>query len=220
VSQFSDDGEWWWDGSQWVATSQVVLPQLAITEFERSGKLATARSLMGGRNALVGATMVEGIALGSSRFEPLIGLPMALLYLNKERRALREYRTWTLEQLALAAEVLLGPGEPMLAGETTMFRTLLLATVMRDYAVAVTAAHVLVLRFDFLDGQPRWVALAAHPREVAIQLSSGPFGYNPTLIVTRGTVRFAIRGQARIFEPQPVLNAWRQGASGVAPQNS
>jgi hypothetical protein len=220
VGQFSDDGQWWWDGSQWVATSQVVLPQLAMTEFERSGKLAAARSLMGERNTLLGASIVEGIGIGSSRLEPLIGLPLGLLYLNKERRALREYRTWTLEQLALTVEVLLGPDEPMLAGETTMFRTLLLATITRDYAVAVTAAHVLVLRFDFLDGQPRWVALAAHPRDVAIQLSSGPLGYNPTLVVTRGNVRFAIRGQSRIFEPQPVLNAWRQAASGAAAQNS
>jgi hypothetical protein len=191
-----------------------------MTEFESSGKLATARSLMGGRNTLLGATMVEGIALGSSRFEPLIGLPIGLLYLERERRALREYRTWTLEQLALVAGVLLGPDEPMLAGETTLFRTLLAATVTRDYAVAVTAAHVLVLRFDFLDGQPRWVALAAHPSEVAIQLSSGPFGYNPTLVVTRGNVRFAIRGQSRIFEPEPVLNVWRKAASGAAAQNS
>jgi hypothetical protein len=43
MGQFSDDGQWWWDGTTWVATAQVVLPQLPMTEFERSGKLEIAR---------------------------------------------------------------------------------------------------------------------------------------------------------------------------------
>jgi hypothetical protein len=30
---------------------------------------------------------------------------------------MRDYRSWTLEQLALATAYLLGPDEPMLAGE-------------------------------------------------------------------------------------------------------
>jgi hypothetical protein len=32
VSGFSDDGYWWWDGQAWVATSQVVIPDLPTTE--------------------------------------------------------------------------------------------------------------------------------------------------------------------------------------------
>jgi hypothetical protein len=43
LSQFSDDGQWWWDGATWVATAHVVLPQLPLTEFERSGRLEKAR---------------------------------------------------------------------------------------------------------------------------------------------------------------------------------
>ena len=31
VSGFTDDGQWWWDGTTWVATAQVVLPQLPTT---------------------------------------------------------------------------------------------------------------------------------------------------------------------------------------------
>ncbi len=43
MGQFSDDGQWWWNGTTWVATAQVVLPQLPMTGFEQSGKLETAR---------------------------------------------------------------------------------------------------------------------------------------------------------------------------------
>ena len=43
MGQFSDDGQWWWDGSNWVATAQVVIPQLPPTEFEQSGRAAEAR---------------------------------------------------------------------------------------------------------------------------------------------------------------------------------
>jgi len=39
MGQFSDDGQWWWDGASWIATSQVVLPDLPITAPEQSGKL-------------------------------------------------------------------------------------------------------------------------------------------------------------------------------------
>ena len=42
VGQFSDDGQWWWDGTTWIATSQIVLPQLPVTEFEKSGRLKGA----------------------------------------------------------------------------------------------------------------------------------------------------------------------------------
>ena len=35
LTQFSDDGQWWWDGNQWIATSQVVLPKLPMTESDR-----------------------------------------------------------------------------------------------------------------------------------------------------------------------------------------
>jgi len=33
MGQFSDDGLWWWDGTTWIATAQIVLPHLPLTEF-------------------------------------------------------------------------------------------------------------------------------------------------------------------------------------------
>jgi hypothetical protein len=32
VGQFSDDGVWWWDGTTWIATAQIVLPQLDVQQ--------------------------------------------------------------------------------------------------------------------------------------------------------------------------------------------
>lgn len=201
MSQFSDDGQWWWDGERWIATSTIVLPDLPMTEFEPSGKLRTARSRMRKREWLLVASLVG---------------PLAVPYVVARERAFRDYRLWTLEQLALTASYLLGPNDPMLAGETTMFSSSLLGTVIRDLAVVVTGAHVLVLRIDFLDGQPQWVVLAARPNDVKIEVPSRPSGLNPTLLVTRGTGTWTIRGDQRVFQPDLVLAAWRKAAGSVS----
>jgi len=37
VAQFSED-LWWWDETTWIATAQIVLPQLPVTEFGQSGR--------------------------------------------------------------------------------------------------------------------------------------------------------------------------------------
>ena len=213
MSAFSDDGQWWWDGQTWIATSQVVLPQLPMTEFEKSGKLKAARSRMRKGDDVLSATFVTSNLLGGARLEPvisLLSLPMGVAGLVLEQRAFRDYRLWTLEQLALATAYLLGPDEVMVAGETTMFGSFWLGTITRDLAVVVTAAHVLVLRIDFVDGQPRWVALAARPSEVQIFFRSGPFGYGPSLVVVHGAWQWQIRGYQKVFQPEPVLQAWRQ----------
>jgi hypothetical protein len=208
VGVFSDDGQWWWDGQTWVATSQLVLPQLPATEFEQAGKLNDARSLMRKREGLLAAEVVGGS--GASSLTSLIGLALAVPYLVQEQRAFRAYRLWTLEQLSLATSYLLSPDEPMVAGETTIFGTFFLGTVKRDFGVAVTAAHVLIFRIDFLDGQPRWVPLAARLSDVKIELRSGAFGYNPMLLVMHGSWQWQIRGHQKVFQPEPVLQAWRQ----------
>ena len=211
---FSDDGQWWWDGQTWVATPQVVLAQLPMTEFEQSGKLNPARSRMRKGQDFLNATFVTGNLLGGARLEPLISLPLGVAGLVLEQRAFRDYRLWTLEQLALATAYLLGPEEAIVAGETTMFGSFWLGTIKRDLAVVVTAAHVLVLRIDFVDGQPRWVALAARPSEVQIFSRGGPFGFNPMLVVMHGSWQWQIRGTQRVFQPESVLQAWRQAAAG------
>jgi hypothetical protein len=169
---------------------------------------------------LLTANFVVSNLIGSSRLNPLIELPMWLPGLVLERHAFSAYRTWTLEQLALTTSYLLGADEPMLAGETTMFGSFWLNTIKRDLAVVVTAAHVLVLRIDFVDGQPRWVALAARPGDVKLYLTSAGFGIQPTLVVVHGSWQWAIRGQARVFQPDAVLQAWRQASAGTVPTSA
>jgi hypothetical protein len=105
VGQFSDDGLWWWDGTTWIATAQIVLPQLPVTEFEQSGKLKGARSFMR-RWAL----LISGNTL----------ISLAVIFLFPWLAALRDYLSWRLEQLALATAYLIGPHEAMLAGETSV----------------------------------------------------------------------------------------------------
>jgi hypothetical protein len=201
MGQFSDDGQWWWDGTTWVATAQVVLPQLPTTEFERSGKLKTARSRMTKTRWLLAANTFSPLAW-------LTGGPLIVVGL----RALRDYRSWTLEQLALATAYLLGPGEPMLAGEGTIIGE----PWTSDLAVVVTAAHVLVFRIDSVVEQPRWIVLAGRPTDVKIAKRTGPLGFGAALIVSGGNGQWTIRGQPGAFKPKPVLDAWRQAGNGTA----
>jgi len=195
VSGFSDDCRWWWDGQRWVPTSEVVLPQLPPTEIELSGKLALARAdLAKGRPGFWGHTLF---------LEGLLG------FMPVNRRGLSEYRTWTMEQLTLAAAYLLGPDEPMLAGE--MSRHDVWDGWTRNLAVAVTAAHIIVFRIDSLEGQPRWVGMAARPKDVRMTRTSVLFGWSyQALEVTGPNGRWAIQGfQGEKFDPEPVIDAWR-----------
>jgi hypothetical protein len=201
MGQFSDDGQWWWDGTTWVATAQVVLPQLPMTDFERSGKLKKARD---GRKKAIQLWW-------ANTFVPLAWLTGGPLIVFGWR-TWRDYRSWTLEQLALATAYLLGPDEPMLAGEGTMMGD----QWTPDLAVAVTAAHVLVFRIDSLVGQPRWIVLAARPTDVKIDKRTGPLGFGSALIVSSRKGQWAIPGQPGAFKPRPVLDAWREAADGTA----
>jgi hypothetical protein len=209
MGQFSDDGKWWWDGTTWVATAQVVLPQLPMTEFERSGKLEIARGRRKNSERLEWA----------HRFPPLAWLTgSALLVVGSQ--ASRAYRTWTLEQLALATAYLLGPDEPMLAGEggTLLADRSNLPPLRRDLAVALTAAHVMVFRIDSVDGQPRWIALAARSGDVTIEVLRGlrttgdGVIIGPDLVVSGWNGKWTIRGSSW-FRPDPVVEAWRQAAN-------
>jgi hypothetical protein len=138
-----------------------------------------------------------------------------MLALGWEIRSIRpehDYRVWTLQQLALATAYLLGPDEPMLAGEVSMHDVL--DSFTRDLAVAVTAAHVVVFRIDSSDGQPRWIVLAGRARDVKMEAHTGVFGFLwPDLIVTGWSGRWTLRGTVpSVFKPQPVLDAWREAA--------
>lgn len=179
MSGFSDDCRWWWDGQRWLPTSEVVLPQLPPTEIELSGKLALARAdLAKGRPGFWKHTLF---------LEGLLG------FMPVNRRGLSEYRTWTMEQLALAAAYLLGPDEPMLAGE--MSRHDVWDGWARNLAVAVTAAHVIVFRIDYLDGQPRWVGMAAPDPDVRLDVS-GAGGQRSERAVVHSGIRRRRRVQS------------------------
>ena len=211
LSQFSDDGQWWWDGTTWVATAHVVLPQLPLTEFERSGRLEKAR---GRRKNAERLEWARGIV-------PLTWLAASALIVVGNL-ASRDYRSWTLEQLALATAYLLGPDEPRLAGEggTLNVDQFHRPTWRADLAVAITAAHVLVLRIDSVDGQPRWIALAARSSDVTIEVLRGlrttPEGIvvSPDLVVSGWNGQWTIPG-TNWFKPDPVLEAWRQATNGT-----
>jgi hypothetical protein len=200
VSGFSDDGQWWWDGTRWVATTQVVLPDLPKTEFEKSGRLELARADM---------------AKGRRRFWPDVVLWGFVGLTPTNRNGSREYRTWTIEQLALATAYLLGPDEPLLAAEVSVFDVL--DAWSRNLAVVVTAAHVLVFRIDGVEGQPRWIALASRATDVKIEPRTGLFGrFWPALEVTRGYPRWTILGfRGEKFNPEPVLDTWRQAVKNT-----
>jgi hypothetical protein len=144
-------------------------------------------------------------------------ISLGLIFLFPWLAALRDYRSWKLEQLALATAHLLGPYEAMLAGETSLLDShITRGSVTRDLAVAVTAAHILVFVIDSLDGQPRWVALAGSPTDVKIELRSLVFGLYPALWISCGNVQWRIRGIPGVFRPEPVLEAWRQAATRMA----
>jgi hypothetical protein len=207
MGQFSDDCQWWWDGTNWVATAQVILPQLPPTGYEGSEQLAVARRR--------GKKSGRFLQLTSSVD---VLAPLGALALGDLLPAMEVYRSWKLAQLAIATTYLLGPDEPMLAGE--------IATVTRAesspvLAVVVTSAHVIVFRLDSLEGQPRWIVLAGRASDVNIKLSSGieKILLLPALLVTgryAHAVIGGLPGMFHLFKPQPVLDAWRQASGGVA----
>jgi hypothetical protein len=49
-----------------------------------------------------------------------VGKTLGLVFLFRWLTALRDYRSWRLEQVVLATAFLLGPDEAMLAGETSL----------------------------------------------------------------------------------------------------
>jgi len=181
---------------------------LPPTEFEQSGKVEEVqrRAKKGGRLWEVGDWI-----------SPLASL--RVLALGDLLPAMRDVRSWKLEQMALATTYLLGPDEPMLAGEV--------GGVTRDelsplLAVAVTSAHVLVFRLEPLDGQPRWIALAGRATDVNMKLRTGieKVLLLPALLVTGRNGQLVIGGlpgMFHMFYPDPVLDAWQQAASGADP---
>src|SRR5258708_30249554 len=93
---------------------------------------------------------VDGLGISGTPFSGAAFF-VRLSFLFVERDAYRKFRQWTLDQLAAATAYLVGPDEPMVAGETTLYRPPSFLTVqatVRDFAFVITAAHSLVLLFD------------------------------------------------------------------------
>lgn len=213
MSGFSDDGQWWWDGREWKAASQMMIPDLAIPQPESLRRSMRDRWRLG-----EAGNAAEAAAL-ATQANPLAFIA-GVSFLYAERNAFRDLRLWTLEQLASAATFLLGPEEPMVAGETALYREsaalgfFYSRAVHRDLAIAVTTAHVLLLAFDRFDGQPRSVVLAARAVDVRVEAPT-PIFSDPTVLVRARTGTWSLRGAPMVMQPKPVVAAWRAAAAAT-----
>lgn len=201
MSGFSNDGQWWWDGQAWVATPQVVIPELPPTERAQQLEPSVKRyRLLDQANLYAYAVPFHGWSLQSTLVWP---------WLIFQKRAFRAYRDWTLEQFKSAAAYLLGPNDPVLAAEVGLLSEILIGKVWGGYAVVVTAEHVLILANDTPLGHPQRVLLAAHPDQVSMRLHAGGIlNAYPTILVTVGGQTWPIRGMNRVIQPEPVITAW------------
>jgi hypothetical protein len=205
VSGFSEDGQWWWDGQAWVATSQVVIPDLPATDRvkELEARVRPYRVL---DTANLAAYLV---ASGGWALSSMLVWPWLFSY----RSGLRAYREWTLEQFRSATTYLLGPDEPAIAAEVGIYSEILIGKVWGGNAVVVTTHHVLILANDNPLGRPRRVLLAAHPSQVELrQHAGGILNAYPTILVRAGRQVWAIKGMNGIIQTKPLIAAW----SGVA----
>jgi hypothetical protein len=208
VSGFSDDGYWWWDGQAWVATSQVVIPDLPATE--RAKELETQVN----RYRLLDKANLYSyfVPFGGWSLQSTLVWPWLFLY----RRAFRAYREWTLEQFKSATTYLLGPDELVLAAEVGLYLEILIGQVWGGSAVVVTAQHVLILANDKPLGRPRRVLLAAHPSQVGMrQHAGGILNAYPTIVVSAGGQVWPIKGMNGIIQAGPLIAAWWRVATAV-----
>lgn len=208
MSGFSEDGSWWWDGTTWVATSQVVIPDLPVSDQQGIETMDAYRAV--GKGAFwLG---LGEIGTGSS-YSGLILIP----WLFFRGRAMRPYRASMLTQVATATAYLLGEDEPMIAGEISVYPSVWGGLVSGNLAVSVTRAHVLVLVIDVSTNRVRWVVLAARSRDVNIAFRWGFLWGYPTLLVYHGGRVFPIRGTWYVLQREPVLKAWREALAQPVP---
>lgn len=207
MSGFSDDGQWWWDGKDWVATSQVLIPDLPLSDRAKELEPKVRRY-----------QFLDHANLVTNPLTPVIDVagPLVLLWLIFYRRGFRAYREWAIERFKSAATYLLGPNEPVLAAEAGLFTELVIGWVWGGYGVLVTTGHVLILANDSGLGQPRRVLLAAHPEQVVMRPHAGGIlNAYPTILVSVGGQTWPIRGMNGIIKTEPVIAAWWRLANAV-----
>jgi hypothetical protein len=212
MSGFSEDGQNWWDGARWIATSQVLIPDMPIDSTDPREHMRRYR--------LIGKGIVVDGLLDTVGLQSGLGLVLMFPFLFLQRRVFGEYRQWMLEQLAQVTTYLLGDAEPMIAGEVSTYPSFLFGVINGGIALVVTANHVLVVSIDPTADRPRSVILVARPRDVRIEArGSGLFTY-PRLLVHHGPGAWAIQGTWRLFRPEPVLAAWHQAMSQVSQEST
>ena len=205
MSGFSEDGQWWWDGAQWMPSAQVVIPDLP------AAGTANAQGLIARRDQFRDASRVGAWPILPAGISLLVGLP----FLVSERRFFRAYRQWALDLLSSATAYLLGPGEPLVAGEPSLTTRFLGQNPIPDLSVVVTAAHVLVLQMDQRNGQPRGVAVAAGARDVQVEAPTPVFS-QPTIVVRRGTQWWSIQGSSGVMRSELVVSAWKRALTAAS----
>ena len=203
MSGFSDDGQWWWDGQDWVATSQVLIPDLPLSDRAKELEpLVRSYQFLDQANLATNLSAWGGAGVDLSR-------PLLFAWLVFQKPAFRAYREWAIEQFKSAATYLLGLNEPVLAAEAGLFSEVVIGWVWGGYGVVVTAGHVLVLANDGALGHPRRVLLAAHPEQVVMRPHAGGIlNAYPTILVSVGGQTWPIRGMNRVIKTEPVIAAW------------
>jgi hypothetical protein len=211
MREFSPDGLWWWDGAAWRPSTEIELtPE---TDFERSGRLEHARGLIRTRDNAFASGYAAGMVPGAG---PLLVDAAAVVTMVVQWRAFKEFREWTLEQLKVATEQVLGIDEPMVAGETTLWPpTGIVPGMRRDFAVAVTRSHVVMYQFANANSPTMRVVFAALASEVRMIRYGGIFMSNLGVICSGR--RWDLQGIKGIFKPWPVINAWNSATAARAP---
>ena len=214
MDRFSDDGIWWWDGATWLATSSVVIPDLGLP----AGSEAIARNARPYQD-LVGANEIAnsiGISPTPDSLQ-LLGAGLLVTDVVLFHRTFRALRELKLAQITQATAFLLGPDEPILAAEPSLYTALPPGFLRGLFSVVVTRAHVLVLQGAVPLEAPRWVSMAARPRDVDIRADLRRWlGLFPAVMVTHRGRTWRVVGVPKVFQPQAVLDAWRTAAGVTA----
>jgi hypothetical protein len=85
----------------------------------------------------------------------------------------------------------------------------------RDYAVAVTKAHVLMFLWDHEDSPNMRVIFAARPEQVEMASFTGVLRSSLGVYYLGG--RWFLPGIRWVFKGQPVVDAWRQTLQVMPP---
>jgi len=214
MARFSDDGQQWWDGANWVPTSQVVIPELVLTGVPDE-VLRTAMRY----KAFADANAVANSFSESPTPDVLkiVGITLFLTDVVLFRRAFRAFRMLKLAQLNQAAKYLLGPDEPILAAEASVYPSIPVGWVRGELGVVLSEAHVLVLSSEQPFAAPRWVQISAKPTDVQIQFKKRRWlGFMPAIVVRQGRRVWPITGVPGVLQPEPVLDAWRKAVNATA----